>query len=135
MTFFCICCCVSLEMMGYGPRSCIILQEVDSAVAGILVVLLAFVYVHHCKPAGHSKDRHSPNDHCMSCDSGASVWGSSSNHFINCLLTPEGKTTLGFRVGVHLYRSLCFQPLVWEGAWYVPCLSASLGINKRFERV
>lgn len=130
---FCICCCVFLEAMGYGTcRRCVILQEVDTAVAGIQVVLLAFVY----GTTAHSKHRHSPNDHCVSCGTGACVWGSSSNHFMNCLLIPEGKTAPGFRVGgVHLYRSLCFQPLVWEGRWHVPCLSASLGINKHFERI
>lgn len=52
-SFFWICCCVFLEAMGYGPRSCLILQEVDPAVVGIQVVLLAFVY----GTTAHSKDR------------------------------------------------------------------------------
>lgn len=111
----------------------VILQEVVIAVAEGHGLLLALVYVHHCKPAGNSKDRHRPNDHCVSCDTRAWVWGSCNNHFINCLLLPEGKTTPEFRVGG--YRSLCFQPLVWEGRWHMPCLSASLSINKQFERV
>lgn len=129
--FLCICYCVFLEAMGYGPRSCVILQEMVIALTGIRVFLLAFVYGHQCKPAGNSKYRHSPNDHCVSCDT--CVWGSSNNHFINCLLIPEGKTTPEFRVGgcSFVQKSL----LSAFGLGRRVHVAVSLSINKHFERI
>lgn len=68
-SFFWICCCVFLEVMGYSPRSCVILQEVDPAVVGIQVVLLPLFMA----PL-HIQRTDSPNDCCVSCDTG-SVYG------------------------------------------------------------
>lgn len=121
-TLLCICYCFFLEAMGYGPRSHVILQEVDTAVIGIRVFLLAFVYGTTASLQAIQKtDIAQMTTACLVTLE--LMYGEAA---ITASLTASsflrGKLHLDLGlVGVHLYRSLCFR--LWSGKEGGMCLA------------